>query len=153
MRITVRGLVFAGPGKEGDFAWMITRPEHARSLFIFNDNEEQFVSHRSDPKSVDGCARGGGNAVVRPYQCLTPPQAAGVPTGSRGIGYGQLTAHVRMMVDDAIEAIRTLLETGDYGEVIYSASDDSGALGTGIFSVGDEVKRYVVASLKSLART
>lgn len=38
---------FMGEGKDGDFSYMITRkPE---TLFVFNDNEEEFYAHFSDP--------------------------------------------------------------------------------------------------------
>ena len=38
---------FAGAGKEGDFEFMITR--QPRTLFVFNDNEEEFYAHYNDP--------------------------------------------------------------------------------------------------------
>jgi hypothetical protein len=34
---------FAGPGKDGDFLYMITR--QPKTLFVFNDNEEEFYAH------------------------------------------------------------------------------------------------------------
>src|SRR6516162_7862531 len=62
---SVRGLVFTGTGKLGDFAWMITQPEYQDALFIFNDNEDQFEAHRTSPESRTGpgCTHGGGTAV------------------------------------------------------------------------------------------
>lgn len=38
---------FGGLGKDGDFSFMITR--QPKTLFIFNDNEEEFYAHYSDP--------------------------------------------------------------------------------------------------------
>ena len=38
---------FAGAGKEGDFELMITR--QPKTLFVFNDNEEEFYAHYNDP--------------------------------------------------------------------------------------------------------
>ena len=35
---------YTGSGSVGDFSWMIDRPEYARSLFIFNDNEMQIIA-------------------------------------------------------------------------------------------------------------
>ena len=84
-----------------------------------------------------------------PYQCDDPPRAAGIPTGDAG-GYPRLTDGARAAVDDAVAAIRSLVASGRYQRVIYSAADDSGALGTGIFVVGDDVKRYIVDGLRSL---
>lgn len=73
--IEVIGSVFAGAGKIGDFAWMIRQPEYADVLFVFNDNEEQFRAYRKDPQGSYGCSPGGGNAIIRPYQCQSPPRA------------------------------------------------------------------------------
>jgi hypothetical protein len=41
-----------------------------------------------------------------------------------------------------------LLDTKRYARVIYSAADSSGDLGTGIFSVGDDVRAYIVDGLR-----
>jgi hypothetical protein len=38
---------FAGAGKDGDFEFMITR--QPKTLFVFNDNEEEFYAHYNDP--------------------------------------------------------------------------------------------------------
>ena len=55
------------------------------------------------------------------------------------------------MIDDAVAIIRELLATGRYDRIVYSAADDRGVLGTGIFAVGDDVKAYIVAQLRGLA--
>lgn len=143
----ITGTVFKRPGEYGDFAWMIEQPEYADALFIFNDNEEQFLAYRSDPRPPWACTEGGGNAVIRPYQCQDPPRAAGIPTGSAGRGYQELNDHVRSIIDRAISDIRELLETGRYERVFYS-SDGKGGLGTGIFTVSDDIKEYVVQELE-----
>ena len=38
---------FAGIGRDGDFSFMITR--QPKTLFVFNDNEEEFYAHYNDP--------------------------------------------------------------------------------------------------------
>jgi hypothetical protein len=38
---------FAGAGRDGDFEFMITR--QPKTLFVFNDNEEEFYAHYKDP--------------------------------------------------------------------------------------------------------
>lgn len=147
--IQIIGSIFAGRGKAGDFGWMIEQPEYANALFIFNDNEEQFLAHRKNPKGGIGCDVGGGNAVIRPYQCQDPPRAICIPTGARGEGYPSLTPHVKQTIDDAIAAIQKLVATGRYQRVIYSAANASGTLGTGIFDVGGDAKQYIVAQLRA----
>lgn len=148
--VQVIGSVFRGRDKPGDFAWMIEQPEFTDALFVFNDNEEQFRAYRRDPADPRGCTRGGGNAAIRPYRCAEPPRAAGIPTGVGGAGYEALTDAVREVIDDAVSVVRGLAETLGYERVVYSAADDSGRLGTGIFEVGDDVKAYIVERLRGL---
>ena len=94
---------------------------------------------------------GGGNAIIRPFnsfgQHRAEPLAAGVTTGSGGEGYAGLTVAVRAVVDDDLALIDRLLRTGDYLQVRYSATS-TGALGSGIFDIGDDVKKYIVAGLQ-----
>ena len=142
--------IFQGGGQEGDFRWMIDQPKYDDSLFLFNDNEEQFLEHIRDPASEFGCAAGGGNAVIRPFQCQMPPRAAGIPTGAHGVGYAELSDEVKATIDQAIAGIRDLLAFGRYRRAFFSA-DEQGRLGTGIFEVDDEVKDYIVSSIKALA--
>ena len=148
--IQVIGSMFAGAGKAGDFAWMIRQSEYADALFVFNDNEEQFRAHRDDPDGAFGCAPGGGNAIIRPHQCKNPPQASGIPTGSSGRGYTALTPDVRQTIDDAIGTIRELIATERYRRLFYSAANEAGDLGTGIFDVHPDVKSYITARLKGI---
>ena len=138
---------FSGGHKDGDFSWMIDRPEYARSLFIFNDNEAQFIAFQTGHAA--GLSAGGGNAAIRPYQGHSPIRAAGIPTGNHG-GYQKLDKNVRALVDDAIAHIRRLLATGNYDQVIFSYDAKNETLGTGIFTVAAEVKNYIYESICSL---
>jgi hypothetical protein len=142
---------FEGRDRPGDFAWMIAQPEYADALFVFNDNEEQFRAFQRDPHNTAGLSPGGGNATIRPYRGADPPRAAGIPTGRAGQGYATLSADARQAIDDALAVIAELLAGGAYQRVVYSAANDEGDLGTGIFEVGDDVKRYIVSGLKRLA--
>ena len=144
------GAVFRGPHAYGDFAWMLGDPQYNDSLFVFNDNESQFRAFQRDPRSGTGCRAGGGNAVIRPYRCMDPPRAAGIPTGDVG-GYPGLDEHARTCIDEAVALIRDLVATGRYQRVFFSASPgDPDLLGTSIFHVGRDVRRYVVEQLRGL---
>src|SRR5262245_44907014 len=145
--VVVTGHIFSGRGKDGDFSWMIVQDQYRDVLFIFNDNEDQFKAHRDNPRAPEGCSTGGGNAVIRPYQCLTPPRAAGVPTGPN---YESLTPGVKKIIDEAIRRIRNFAVQGNYRRIMYNASNDNGDLGTGIFSPGDDVKQYIMRQLRSI---
>jgi hypothetical protein len=161
--VQVIGSQFSKTGEHGDFGWMIKRPEYADALFIFNDNEEQFLAYmvsRKDAKKVSerayGCQDGGGNAAIRHYRCSRPPRAAGVPTGWIGShdgkpagGYPKLTPDVSRVLEEAFAELRRVLGSGRYQRVFYSATSD-GDLATKIFTPGDDVKRYIVAELKKL---
>ena len=147
----VVGSKFDGAGRPGDFRWMIEQPDYARALFIFNDNEEQFLAYRRDPTGRAGSSAGGGNAAIRPFRGSDPPRAAGIPTGRHGRGYDALTPAVQEVIDDALAVVRDLLATGKYEQVVYSAGAADGDLGTGIFQVGEDVRRHIVAQLQALA--
>jgi acetyl esterase/lipase len=148
--VEIIGIAFSGRERLGDFAWMLAQPQFDDALFVFNDNESQFRAFRRDPRSAAGCSAGGGNAAIRPYRCQDPPRAAGIPTGDVG-GYPHLDPHVRAVIDEAVGVIRDLLATGRYTRVFFSASpDDPHLLGTGIFHVGQDVRRYVVEQLHGL---
>jgi len=43
---------FSVPNRDGDFNYMITR--QPKTLFVFNDNEEQFYAHYADPANPYG---------------------------------------------------------------------------------------------------
>jgi len=139
---------FSGLQRDGDFSWMINRPEYARSLFVFNDNEAQFIAFHKG--GADGLLAGGGNAAIRPYQGHSPIRAAGIPTGTAGWGYTELNHNVRALVDDAIAHIRRLLATGNYDQVIFSYDSKKKTLGTKIYSPADEVKNYIYQAIVSL---
>lgn len=140
---------YSGSNCVGDFSWMIDRPEYARSLFIFNDNEMQFIAFHTGHEA--GFAAGGGNAAIRPYQGHSPIRAAGIPTGEKS-GYQQLDLNVRALVDDAIAHIQRLLRSGNYNEVIFSYDATNDTLGTGIFHVADEVKSYIFQNIMALEK-
>jgi hypothetical protein len=148
----VIGSQFRHRGADGDFGWMIEQPEYDDALFIFNDNQEQFLDYLTNPTPDGfGCEAGGGNAVIRPYRCVNPPRAAGLPTGSNGEGYAELTPAAKHVIAAAFGVVRETLASGRYRRIFYSAANTEGDLGTGIFEVGDDVKKYIVDELRQLA--
>jgi len=157
--ISIIPSVFKRPGKEGDFGWMIKQEEYKDAFFIFNDNEEQFLAHHNnpeDPKGI-GCQPGGGNAVIRPWQCKSPPRAGGIPTGTIS-GYKNLdqktgiqNTSVKDLIDNAIYHIRKIVIQNRFKRVYFSSENKDGEnLGTGIFKVGDEVKIYILNKIKTM---
>jgi len=147
----VIGTQYRSGGEYGDFSWMLEQSKYDDALFVFNDNEPQFLAFLQDqtPGSY-GCQAGGGNAGIRAYRCVKPPRAQGIPTGTTQ-GYPKLTPEVKGVIDESLDLIRRTLAAGSYDRVFYSAANDDGDLGTGIFQVGDEVKSYIVAELRKLA--
>ena len=144
----VIGSVFDKPGRDGDFSLMSRQAEHEKTLFIFNDNEEQFRAFvRGDSL---GFSEGGGNAEIRPLRGDKPPRAAGVPTGSRGNGYVQLDDSTKKVINESLAVIQELLNTGRYERMIFSKDKLSPTLGTGLFRVAEDVKKYIHDSLMSM---
>ena len=140
--------IFDKPGLDGDFSWMSRQAEHEKTLFIFNDNEEQFRAFvRGDSL---GFSEGDGNAKIRPLRGLKPPRAAGVPTGSRGGGYSRLDESTKKVIDESLSVIQELLNSGDYERMVFSKDKNSATIGTGIFNVAPEVKTYIYDALMGL---
>ena len=166
---------FANRGVAGDFAFMIEQPEHQRTLFVFNDNEEQFLAHfisptnpfgavalRIDPippsSGADACSPGGGNAAIRPYQCGPHPRAIGVPTGSYQkekpdyyTGYKVLDAHVSKMVGYSMMQIDALLASGRFDSLAFSYNPETN-LGGRLFDTAQVVRNFIVDELLRVAK-
>ena len=140
--------IYSDLGRDGDFAWMSRQAEHEKTLFIFNDNEEQFRAFVRGERF--GIEAGGGNAAIRPLRGLKPPRAAGVPTGSRGNGYVRLDDSTKKVINESLAVIQELLNTGRYERLIFSKDKSSPTLGTGIFLVAEDVKKYLYDALMVL---
>jgi hypothetical protein len=151
--INVIKSTFSGTGREGDFSWMIEQPHHARTLFLFNDNEGEFYAHFNE--GPHQCTAGGGNAAIRPYQCLPEPRAAGIPTGTydKGphyMGYSSLDEQVTLAILDSMTQIFLLLSTGRYESVAFSWNEET-KLGGRIFNTSQVVRDYIVGQIYSVA--
>jgi len=137
--------VYVGGGRDGDFSWMEKRPEHSDTLFIFNDNEEQFLAFvRGETFGIEA---GGGNAEIRPLRGEDPPRAAGVPTGRDQRGYKNLDGPTKAVIDQSLAAIQELVNTGRYKRLIFSKDKDQETLGVKIYGPVDEVKQYIYDQL------
>jgi hypothetical protein len=146
--IKITRSVFRKRGQPGDFAWMIDRPEYSRSLFVFNDNEEQFYDFFTNKNPGEP---GGGNGEIRPYQGHNPPRAIGVPTGTSKPhrGYMKLTLVSKKAIDDSMTTLLKLLSTGYYNTVIVSWNHKLKTLGSGIFKPSKLVKDYIFKKIES----
>lgn len=126
----------------GDFEKMILSGYFDDSLFIFNDNhKEHFCGHA-----------GKGNAIIRKFNMYSGNKvnAAGVSTGkSRRGGYKSLEES-KDDIDQCFREIVSLLETGRYRRVFYSASRVDGVLATNIFKVDREVLLYITTEIYKL---
>ena len=140
--------IFDKPGLDGDFSWMSRQAEHEKTLFIFNDNEEQFRAFVRGERS--GITAGGGNAGIRPLRGLKPPRAAGVPTGIHSNGYSRLDEATKKVINESLAVIQELLNTGRYERLIFSKDENSATLGTGLFRVAEDVKKYIYDALMSM---
>jgi hypothetical protein len=102
------------------------------------------------------CSPGGGNAVIRPFQCEPHWRAAGVPTGTyeqgspHYMGYSSLDAGVTQAVGDSIVQIDRVLATKRFASLAFSWNDDT-KLGGRIFETAQDVRDYIVAQLDAVA--
>ena len=146
-QIEIRYSEFIEANKTGDFSWMIDKPEYSCSLFVFNDNEEQFYEFFN--KNIPGNP-GLGNAVIRPYQGRVPPRAIGVPTGTlKNEGYTQLIDSTKKPIDDSMKTLLRLLQTGNYDSVIISWDGKQNTLGVGLFKPSKQIKDYIVQQIQN----
>jgi hypothetical protein len=142
-KVKLKPVVFEKKDKNTHFDHLIRLKNHSKTLFIFNDNEESFLS--------ESCEAGGGNAIIRPYSCGAYPKAAGIPTGVNGTGYLDLTTNVRKIINDAIRKIVYLLKNYPFNQIVYSANRD-GTLGSGIFDVSEKTKKFIMMQLRLAVR-
>lgn len=141
------------------FDVLIKEPTHAKSLFIFNDNEEAFVAfERGEPAGIQ---QGGGNAIIRPYRDprLERVSAAGIPTGKRGNGYSAADEVAgKRAIERSLDVIWDLLTQArakdePYDKLNYSADPDNPEmLGVGIFkrTMAPWVVPYVMKGLRDI---
>jgi hypothetical protein len=140
----IHGTTFTKTGQYGDFEWMSRQDTYKDSLFIFNDNEEDHAT--ANP--------GGGNGVMRKYNKhsgLQVPKSAGIPTGKNGQGYDSLTESIKDIIQSAIDEITELIQKHKYKHIYYS-SDENGLLGSGIFTVHPDVKKFITQLILKLSQ-
>ena len=106
--VIVIGIVFKKRNKVGDFSWMIKQQQYNKTLFIYND----------DIESRNKYHKGGGNAIIRPYNQYNPrikiPRSVGIPTGSlKTGGFTTLDDVTKKFIDDSIEDIENIEVSDD----------------------------------------
>ena len=117
------------------------------TLYIFNDDDQYHaVSFSNNEK---------GNAVIKRWNKYISPKnvrSAGICTGltRKAGGFKNLTLLAKDKIDRDIKEIKELLDTGKYNKIKYSANA-KGELGSKIFIIGPDVKKYIVDSIKELS--
>ena len=96
-----------------------------------------------------------GNAVIKKWNKYISPNnvhSAGICTGytRKTGGFKNLTLLVKDIIDRDIQEIVELLKTGKYNKIKYSANQ-KGELGSKIFIIGPDVKKYIVDSIQKLS--
>ncbi len=140
-----------------DLKKMIVKPTYKDALFIYNDNEDDYLKH--------SCEKGKRYAKIRPYRCayskplnLERPRATGIPTGvKRDIMKGRFRNRAYNIkyqrdeanIDKAIDEVSKLLENERYYSEVFFSADKNGKLGTKIFHVDPITKNYITNKLRS----
>lgn len=135
----VIGTTFIKKDQYGDFEWMINQPQYKNSIFIFNDNEEDYNSSK----------RGGGSACIRPYNGVDgrKPRSHGIPTGNSFGGYQKLDEWNKYIIHKSIvELVEKVTEFG-YDTIYYSSRKDSILIGNGIFQIDERVIIFITDKL------
>lgn len=124
------------------------------SLFIYNENEEDFKSGTYKA--------GGGNAILRPWRSdssngYKPKSdkhgyALGIPTGSNGEGYQKLDSSTKKIIKKSFSKIHQLLKENPTINKIYYSVDEDGKIGTNIFNVNGDVISYITKQLNKLSQ-
>jgi hypothetical protein len=140
--------------KKTDFYKMIKLPEYNNSLFLYNENASEYLSCNT--------ASGGGNAIIRPYRMDTNKseknnnsRSLGIPTGHIG-GFDSLNElcynyPAKALIDLSVNMIDQALTINKHIRRVYWSTDDKGFIGTGIFTVNDDVKAYITNQIEKLA--
>lgn len=63
-----------------------------------------------------------------------------------------MTSAAQAVIEEDLELINKLLDTGNYGCVRYAAARKNGPLGSSIFKFGEDVNDFIIGALRSLAR-
>lgn len=130
-------------GKQTDFEELMKYDMFKKSLFIFNDNQTEHYTSK----------KGSGNAIMRKYNKYSkcyPPKSAGIPTGHHRNGYSNII-EAKQHIDDSFNEIIQLLNTDNYDSIVYSINDyNDPTIGTGIFNVNIEVKKYITRKIFEL---
>jgi len=157
-KIKIIPIQYEGSNKIGDFTWMINRKEYSDALFIFNDNQEQFldfaryINDNNQKYLVNACKPGQGNDKIRNYQCLNPPRAAGIPIGSQLKGSYSNLKVAKPYIDSSLNFIKDLLKTGIYKRIFYISDKDNYLLKVDAFEPSYEIKKYITDNIYKLTK-
>jgi hypothetical protein len=145
--IKIKPSIFKNIGQIGDFNWEIINNIEPNTLYIFNDNE---IHHETD-------IIGGGNAIIRQYNKYgyknhgyIKPRSAGICTGKFNSGYKILNYNNKKIIDSCINSIKLTIKKYGYDTIKYSSKNSEGELGTGMFNVADDVKKYIIEQINKL---
>jgi len=158
--VRVIGVQFQYGKTIGDFHQMLQEPSIKHNMVaLFNDNHEQWVL--ADPNKASfydnpgAHSRGGGNAIVRPYQ--RSYHAIGMPTGPYNSLDDKYEVHgeiltVAQIIHAATVRVCQLFVNHPEKEVLYYSATSSGEIGLGIFAglVGFDVREYTTACIKAI---
>ena len=158
--VRVIGVEFQYGTTMGDFHKMLQQPSIKHNMVaLFNDNHHQWIL--ADPNKAsfydnrDAHSRGGGNAIVRPYQ--QSHHAIGMPTGPYDSLNDYYTVHdeiltVEQIIHAATVRVCQLFVNHPEKEVLYYSASSTGEIGLGIFAgmLGTDVREYITACIKAI---
>ena len=134
-------LVSRGADKEeyGDFNWMIETGDYKNTLFIFDDNVDEY---NKNIEEIDD----NGLSKIRKYNEFgkyAKISSAGIIMGSSfNNGFSVFDNNVKNIIDRCISDIKRIIIENNHNE-IYFSSDENGNIKPSYYNVNKDIIKYV----------
>ena len=132
----IKGIIYKNKDEYGDFNWMIESGSYKNTLFIFDDNVDEYYT----------CIEGNGLSKIRKYNEFGKYEkisSAGIiMCSSYNNGFSKLDSKTKNIIDRCIGDIKRLVMEYGYNE-IYFSSDEDGNIKPNCYNINNEVIKYV----------
>ena len=135
----IKGIIYKNKEEYGDFNWMIETGDYKNTLFIFDDNVDEYNKNIEDIKD-------NGLSNIRKYNefgTYAKISSAGIIMGSSfNNGFSVFDNNVKNIIDRSITDIKRTIIENNYNE-IYFSSDENGDIKPSYYNVSKDIIKYV----------
>lgn len=137
-----------------DFLNIINQPEFDNALFLFDEDQEDFIKYAKflQSKNMNRLICKSFSSDLRDYRCLDLPKAAGIPVGVNGVGYTNIFQAIPY-IQAAIDYIRELLNTEKYSSIVYLSKDDGRTFSTYPMRQSHDIIEFITGSIEELVQS